>query len=227
VTVELAKAIFFIIWGGGLVVWVLGLRHSLAFLRPQDAFEGVWDGPGAEPADPGLVRGVAEVEARPQALRKELARRLPSGLGSTFLLRPGRDGLELENTLPPAVFSRFGWGNVSRVVIEVHPASMGRSQVAYALDLRPLRRRLGRVALAVVLAAGLPTLALVGGLIWWLVIPSTVPAVRWQVLQTLQIGHALWPPFLVTSRLRANVREAQVSLHAIIDAAAGTESPHE
>jgi len=114
-----------------------------------------------------------------------------------------------------------GWSNVRRVLVAMRSIGVSRGQVAYELDLRPLRRRLGRIGLVVVLAAGLPTLLLVGGLIWFLVIPSTVPAVRWQVLQTLQVSHALWPPFLVTSRLAANVREARTSLHALIDAEGG------
>jgi len=219
-TAELAQAIFFIIWGAGLVVWVLGLRRSVAFLRREDEFGDVWGSPaaGREHVDPGKVTGEREAEASAQALREELVGRLSTALGSTFVVRERSDGLELTNTLPPA-FSRLGWSNVSRATLHVRGVGLARSEVAYELDLRPLRRRLGGIALVVVLAAGLPTLVLVGGLIWRLVIRSEHPAVRWQVFQTFQVAHALWPPFLVTSRLRANVRRAQASLHAIITAA--------
>jgi len=219
-TAELARALFFIIWGAGLAVWTLSLRHCLSFLRLDDDFEEMWGDGRPGRSDPGLVKGEADVSVSPGVLQEELARRLPAALGSTFVLQHKREGLELTNALPPA-WRQVGWSNVRRVLVAMRSIGVSRGQVAYELDLRPLRRRLGRIGLVVVLAAGLPTLLLVGGLIWFLVIPSTVPAVRWQVLQTLQVSHALWPPFLVTSRLAANVREARTSLHALIDAAGG------
>jgi hypothetical protein len=34
--------------------------------------------------------------------------------------------------------------------------------------------------------------------IWFLVVQSDEAAIRWQVLQCLQIAHAIWPPFMIT-----------------------------
>lgn len=218
---ELARAVFFVIWGGGLVVWALGLRHSLALLAREDPFREQWgEAGGDDEEDPARLRGEVTVRAPASAVRQELARRLAAAAGSTFVVEERAEGLELRNTLPPA-FNRLGWANVAGAALRVSPAGMGLTRVAYELDLGPLRRRLGRIALTVVLAAGLPVLLGVGALVWWLVLPSEHPAVRWQVFQTAQVVHALWPPFMVTSRLRTNGRQARTSLEAVIRAAGG------
>jgi len=220
VSPELARAVFFVIWGAGLVAWALGLRYSLAFLQREDPFRRESGRPTGETGeeDPALLRGEVTVRAPAGAVRQELARRLAAAAGSTFVVEAEAGGLALRNTLPPA-FTRFGWANVAGA--RLSPAGLGLTRVAYELDLRPLRRRLGRIALAVVLAAGLPTLLGVGALVWWLVLPSREPAVRWQVFQTAQVVHALWPPFLVLSRLRANARQARTYLEAVVRASGG------
>jgi hypothetical protein len=116
----------------------------------------------------------------------------------------------------------LGWANVSRAVLRLNSAGAGRIQVAYELDARPLQRRLGKIGLILVFAAGLPTLLTVGALIWYFVLPSQVPALRWQVFQTFQIVHALWPPFLVLSRLGAHLNVAERYLVAVVQAAGET-----
>jgi len=224
VTEELARAIFLMIWGAGLIFWVLGLKQGLRLLpkpEPTDEFLSLPD--ENESDDPGIVRGEAEVEGSPASLLEELGRRLPRAVGSTFSLHSSADGLQLRNALPPA-FNKVGWENVKEVRLTFALADFGRTRVSYELDLRPRSRWLGRIALVLVLVVGLPVLLVVGGLIWWLVIPSANPAVRWQVFQTFQIVHGLWPPFMVTSRLGANVRQAQVSLHALIETAGDSVS---
>jgi hypothetical protein len=220
-TEELARALFFIIWGTGLVLWALALRRSLAYLRPAAVQESLLAADPIvelEPSGPGLRRGTVEVPGEAEPLGEEVAGRLAADLGGTFVVRQERDTLVCTNSLSPA-FSQLGWANVSRAVLRVTSVGAGRSQVAYELGARPLQRRLGKIGLVVVFAAGLPTLLTVGALIWYLVLPSQVPAVRWQVFQTFQIVHALWPPFLVLSRLGAHLNVAERSLAAVIQAA--------
>jgi hypothetical protein len=174
----------------------------------------------AQPAssDPGIRRGTVEVRGESGPLGEEVAGRLAADLGGTFVVRQERHALVCTNSLSPA-FSQLGWANVSEAVLRLTSAGGRLSQVAYELDARPLQRRLGKIGLVVVFAAGLPTLLAVGALIWYLVLPSRVPAVRWQVFQTLQIVHALWPPLLVLSRLGAHLNIAEQSLIAVIQAA--------
>jgi hypothetical protein len=220
-TNQLAQALFFVIWGTGLVLWAVALRRSLAYLRSPQWKESL---PGEDPvgdpgaSSPGLRHGVVDMAGEAQALREEAAWRLAAELGGTFVVRQERDALVCTNTLPPA-FSQVGWANVSRAVLRLTSAGVGRSRVVYELDARPLQRRLGKIGIVVVFAAGLPTLLIVGALIWYLVLPSRMPAVRWQVCQTLQIVHALWPPFMVLSRLGAHLNVAERSLAAVIQAA--------
>jgi hypothetical protein len=218
---ELAQALFLIVWGTGLILWALALRWSVAYLRPTGAGEpSLEDDPigDTRASSPGLRRGTVEVPGQSEALREEAAWRLAAELGGTFVVRQERDALVCTNSLSPA-FSQFGWANVSRAVVRVTPAGPARGRVTYELDARPLQRRLGKIGLLVVLAVGLPTLVAVGALIWCFVLPSQVPAIRWQVLQTFQIVHALWPPFLVLSRLGAHLNVAERSLVAVIQAA--------
>jgi hypothetical protein len=52
-------------------------------------------------------------------------------------------------------------------------------------------------------------MVIVGALVWWFVLRSQNPAVQWQVLQSLQIAHALWPPFLFFGLYRAGRRQSK------------------
>jgi hypothetical protein len=56
---------------------------------------------------------------------------------------------------------------------------------------------------------GLPLMVVVGAVVWYFVLPSPAPAVRWQVLQTLQIAHGLWPPFLFMGLYNMGRRQAK------------------
>jgi hypothetical protein len=84
----------------------------------------------------------------------------------------------------------------SEAEITFEPLGNNRTTVTYVLGFDRLVRLIRRISLGIILGIGLPTLLLVGTLIWFLVLPSPVDAVRWQVFQTFQIVHALWPPFL-------------------------------
>ncbi len=70
-------------------------------------------------------------------------------------------------------------------------------RVEYCIGYAGLVRRLKKIALSIIWGLGLPVILIVGAVIWFFVVRSENPVVRWQVLQTLQILHVLWPPFLV------------------------------
>ena len=55
-----------------------------------------------------------------------------------------------------------------------------------------------RIAMSILVLIVVPlAILLVSGLIWTLVIPAQNPAIRWQVIQVVQMVHFLWPPFLI------------------------------
>ena len=83
------------------------------------------------------------------------------------------------------------------------------TRVSYLLGFDRLARRVKTIALSIILGIGLPVLVIVGGLIWYLVLPSQNPAVQWQVMQTLQVSHALWPPFLIMWIYRSGRRQSK------------------
>ncbi len=61
----------------------------------------------------------------------------------------------------------------------------------------------------------------VTALVWLLAARSEDPGVRWQTLQMVQVGHALWPPFLVAvlhKRLREMATATADLLPALVEA---------
>lgn len=86
----------------------------------------------------------------------------------------------------------------------------------YRLGYGRLVRRLRSIALALILGIGLPVLLIVGAAIWLVVIPSPHPATRWQVLQTPQIVHLLWPPFLVMWLYSVGKKHSKILIENVI-----------
>jgi hypothetical protein len=72
----------------------------------------------------------------------------------------------------------------------------------------------------------LPVLLIVGGVIWFLVIPSAAPAVRWQVLQTFQIIHALWPPFMFLGMYNTGRRQSKTYFSNLLSTLELAERPN-
>jgi hypothetical protein len=98
--------------------------------------------------------------------------------------------------------------------------ALSRTEALVESDVAPLDRRFARWVGAFLLV--IP--AVVGGLAFLLLhlaVPSTLPAIRGQSLQILQIVHVLWPPFLLTF-LHARIRSAVLA--AAADAALRIET---
>jgi hypothetical protein len=73
-----------------------------------------------------------------------------------------------------------------------------------------------QVALLIDRRVGLPVTVIVGSVIWLFVVQSENPNVRWQVFQTLQIGHALWPPFMFMWFYHAGRRQSKNFIENLI-----------
>ncbi len=91
----------------------------------------------------------------------------------------------------------------------LRPAGEGAVEIVYYVDFSDRRRRLRKAIFGIIFCLGLPLLLAVGLCIWLFVVPSETPGVRWQVFQTLQVSHALWPPFMLIHRYRAAVANGQ------------------
>ncbi len=96
------------------------------------------------------------------------------------------------------------------------PVGDGNVRVTYCLGYERVVRLLRRVALYVILGVGLPTILIIGMALWYFVVQSNDPIVRWQVFQTLQIAHALWPPFLIMWFYRIGRRQSKNFIESLI-----------
>ena len=91
--------------------------------------------------------------------------------------------------------------------------------MSYRIGYARLIRLLKKIALCIIFGVGLPVMVLVGLAIWLFVVQSDNPSVRWQVFQTLQISHALWPPFLILWFYRIGRRHSKRFMENLIASA--------
>ncbi|MHC4714888.1 MAG: hypothetical protein ACYTAN_16725 [Planctomycetota bacterium] len=73
----------------------------------------------------------------------------------------------------------------------------GGANVTCITDLTRLNA-LHRIIMGVLLTVALIVIGAMVAVMWALVIPSGLPAIRWQAVQAIQIIHFLWPPFIVS-----------------------------
>jgi hypothetical protein len=209
---NVAKLIFAAIMTIGFLFWLWSLQKTLALGRR------------AEPADWRLLpeergrhadteTGSRIVRGEPETLSQSLARSLTQlGAGGFVplfeIIERTSSRIALKKT-GPLVCNQPAGMYFSEAEIAFEPVGHGTTRVTYLLGFDRLVKRVQIVSLAIILGIGLPTLLIVGGVIWYFVIPSQAPGVRWQVLQTLQIAHALWPPFLVLGLYNTGRRHAK------------------
>ncbi|MBN1653906.1 MAG: hypothetical protein JXA30_09035 [Deltaproteobacteria bacterium] len=198
-------SILYIIWAAILtacaLVWLLSLRMSLRAFAPRQSD----------------TRGEAvEVNLEPNQACKEIARRLTAqsfGL-SVRILTCTSEEVTARVTLYPGVYSASLLQNDERGA-SLHcrlVRGLKGTRLSWTIDTLPLNGTMKKAAYALLV---LGALALVAGAIifpLW-VIPSNEPAIRWQVLQTLQVMHFQWPPALIAfiARRRSALVEARVS----------------
>lgn len=197
--------VMYAIWGGimavGLLVWLIGLLMS------RRAFAA---GPGG-----GGREDEIEVEIGPDQACKEIARRLTSqssGL-SVRVLACTSDEVSARVNLYPGVAAGALAQNPDRGAMLKCKLThtMKGTRVAWAIDTKPLSGLLETVT-HVVLVLGVLALAAATVIFPLWVIPHPEPAVRWQVVQTVQVLHFQWPPIMLAflARRRRLLVEARV-----------------
>jgi hypothetical protein len=92
--------------------------------------------------------------------------------------------------------------------IRLEPVGYDTTRVTYFLGFDRLIRLLRKISLSIIVGIGLPVMLIVGSLVWFVVIPSDAPGVRWQVFQAVQIVHALWPPFMFLGMYNTGRRQS-------------------
>jgi hypothetical protein len=209
---ETATAIFVAIMTLGFLVWLWSLQKALAMGR--HAAEPDWRKlPEEQPAQVNPETGSRIVRGEPEALSQALARTmLQLGAGGFVPLyeitERTSERIVLKKT-GPLVCNQPAGMYFSEAEITFQYLGNKLTEVSYSLGFDRLEKKMRNVALWIILGIGLPVMLIVGGLIWFLVLPSHAPAIRGQVLQALQIAHALWPPFLVMGMYSSGRRHAK------------------
>lgn len=102
----------------------------------------------------------------------------------------------------------------------------GTVEILYCVTYGKTRARLRKIALGIILGVGLPLTIGIGLVVWLFVVGNPMPGMRWQTLQVLHIGHALWPPFLLMHQyqsIRAQSRAFVSNLLMSVELTDGVE----
>jgi hypothetical protein len=209
---ELATLIFIGIMVGGFLVWLWSLQMALAIGR--SAGKPDWRMLAeAEPKQVNTESGARTVRGTPERLSAALARSLVQlnvgTFGSLFEVVERTPERILLKKTGPLMCNQPAGLYFSEAEVTFEDLGNDTTRVSYTLGYDRLARRIKLVALCIILGIGLPVMVIVGALVWWFVLRSQNPAVQWQVLQSLQIAHALWPPFLFIWLYRAGRRQSK------------------
>ncbi len=185
-----AELVLYGITAVSVLVWVEGLRFLTATIRRGRNNVEQFTLP-EEQTPPNIVHGSAEVEGRAAELSQKAAALLAAK--SMRICQRTDELIEFETPseyLPGQTRALLTMQGQMRFT----PLSDRTTRVDYALAVP--RPRILLILGFVFQTLGF--LAIVSGfaVIYFLVVPSPNPAVRWQTLQMIQVVHFLWPPFL-------------------------------
>ena len=180
--------------GLGFWYWAItsfrGMKSLPALVKRSDEYSGI----GVEEAMESILRA------------------LVGGAQQFHVLDRGEDWVTFE---PSPVMPAQHNSTPATMTLRVEPATAGVT-VHSETDFSKQQRNYLRVMGALVLVLEPAVICGAVALIWFLVVPNNHPAVRWQVMQTLQIGHVLWPPFLVNSLYKKSRRTSENSLNNLL-----------
>jgi hypothetical protein len=209
---QIATVIFIVIMTIAVLIWLWSLQMALAIGRNTGKRD--WRLLESEqPRQTNTESGARTVHGSPKtlsaALGKVLVQLNVGRFGSLFeVVERSPERILLKKT-EPLVCSQPAGMLFSEAELTFEDLGNDSTRVSYTLGFDRLAQRIKTIALAIILGIGLPVLVIVGGLIWHFVLPSQNPAIQWQVLQTLQVSHALWPPFLFIWLYRSGRRQSK------------------
>ena len=200
ITVETAKTIFWIIWAAAAVVWIVSALwigtwfRKKTYGRTDDPFEDPLSADGPEHVD---LEGQTTVALAPD----EVSRRL-----TCFFANHLAAGLTVEESSPTrvrlsgggtgsATAGRQGQMPLDEVTFTFHSFAGAAAEVRYSARLTRLKR-FCRIGAGVFQILGLAALGAACYVMLTFVVTSPKIGIRYQVWQTLQLVHFLWPPFL-------------------------------
>jgi hypothetical protein len=216
----IATLVFLAIMAVGVTVWAVSLRRALRLGRPARSSEAdffVDDRPSSEfewQSGRITLRGNREMVSK--AVVRSLLQVHFGMLASVFKIQQYEDGRVVLKKVGPLLCNLPPGLYFTEAEIAFQDLPPGTVEVSYRLGYGRLVRLLRSIALALILGIGLPVLILVACAISLLVISCPIEGIRWQVFQTLQIIHALWPPFLVMWFYSLGKRRSKILIENMI-----------
>lgn len=202
--VQVAEGVFAAIMTIAVMVWAVSLRKATQIGKPPSPEIDQW-APFSETDDQHPAEapefGTRTLRGTPETLSQSLVETLvktsiPGSFTGLFeIVERSAERVKVSKTGPLICNQPTGM-YFSEADFQFQRHGEDFTEVSYRIGFERLDRRMRRVALGIILGLGLPILLIVGTLIWFLVVRSNDPSIRWQVFQTLQVSHVLWPPFL-------------------------------
>ena len=216
-TEETAGMIVMGITAVGIVAWIAGFATMLRASRAWSASSDDTGGFADREIERGTaaITGAADIAGQPEALASKLGERLAGhGLppfGPVKIVACNHREVVFEPSLPGGIGAGNGCPPVRHGIVRFS-AMGGTTHVEYVVTIATPKILIGFGWLAV--AAGLAALILVPWLTFTYALPSA--NTRPQVIQTFQMVHFLWPPFLFAKLSQQSIRIARAQLDALI-----------
>jgi hypothetical protein len=205
-----AELLLYAITAVAVVVWVEGLRFLTATIRKEKK-GGEEFAKADDPAPAGVIYGSAELQGRAADLSAKAAAVMAAR--SIKICEKTDESIVFETPIGFMPGSNFNLPPLSGQM-RFTPQSDRSTRVDYAMAKPSVRALL--ISGFVFQALGL--IAIVAGflVIYFVVIPSQNPGVRWQTVQMVQTVHFLWPPFFFASSYRRSASFVRVQFDTFI-----------
>jgi hypothetical protein len=200
-----AELLFGLIFAGMSAVWLISLVRLIKLGRPEQVYRR--DRFDHEPDSED------EPDSRNQTILKTS---VPGMFTSLFEVTERTSERVSVRKTGPLICNQPSGMYFSDADFHITPDGPGHVRVIYELKFGRLLKRIRGIGLFLVLGVGLPALLIVGSVVWFIVVNHADPSVRWQVMQTLQIAHALWPPFLLLYIYRSGRRHGRTFVSNIL-----------
>lgn len=215
-SVENAQLVFFIIMSIAVCVWAHSLVRTLKLGRnePPERDPFGQDFSADEQDTDSAVTGARTVRGDSETLSRALAhavlhQSVPGMFTSLFeLVERSSERVVIRKT-GPLVCNQPSGLYFTEAEFDLEYVGEDAVEISYRVSFDRLTKKLRRIALGLILGLGLPCILIGGGLMWFFVVSHGNPGIRWQVFQTLQLVHVLWPPFLLIRMDTAGRRHAR------------------
>lgn len=209
---QTARILLYAITAAAIIAWLAGLQTLASALRARRTINEPFGKFAIEEVQSGdQIVGEVEVDGAPADLSARAASVLVRNLVPIL-----RNASVLQQAPAQLEFAYHGseTGPPQRGRLQFAARSGNRTQVAYAVEVP---RNLGLLwAGFAVQAVGLLVVIVLFVVMQQFVVSSPNPAIRWQVLQMLQVVHPLWPPFLLAYLYRQSGRNLRVAIDSLV-----------